>query len=71
MILFACVLSVLCLTTQQVGALKVDKKSLNFIDEYGRTRVYHGMNAVYKIAPWHPDVTGFDSDNSECSTVCN
>ena len=35
-----------------------------FVDEKGRTLIFHGMNAVYKIAPWLPNVEGFDVDNS-------
>jgi endoglycosylceramidase len=29
-----------------------------------RSRIFHGVNAVYKIAPWHPTVAGFDSENT-------
>ena len=31
-----------------------------FVDEIGRTMIYRGMNAVYKIAPWLPSSKGFD-----------
>lgn len=44
--------------------IKIDTVSGNFIDEFKRTRVFHGMNAVYKIAPWHPTLTGFDDSNT-------
>eukprot|EP00981_Chlorochromonas_danica_P009322 scaffold2613_cov159-Ochromonas_danica.AAC.9 len=27
-------------------------------------RIFHGVNAVYKIPPWFPTTTGFDSSNS-------
>lgn len=37
----------------------------NFLqDESGRTRLYHGVNAVEKIFPWHPTTTGFDASRS-------
>ena len=29
-----------------------------------RVRIFHGVNAVYKIAPWFPATSGFDSANS-------
>ena len=44
--------------------VKIDPSTHGFVDELGRTRIFHGMNAVYKSAPWHPDVEGFDPLNS-------
>ena len=41
--------------------ISIDVASRNFVDSLGRTRIFHGMNAVYKIAPWFPATTGFDS----------
>lgn len=31
---------------------------------FHRTRIFHGVNAVFKIAPWYPSTTGFDFENS-------
>eukprot|EP01031_Cornospumella_fuschlensis_P028006 gene28006-33819_t len=44
--------------------IKVNTAKREFIDNYGRTRVFHGVNAVYKMAPWHPTLEGFDPSNS-------
>ena len=44
--------------------LKVDTANSLFLDQYGRYRVYHGVNAVYKIFPFHPDLTNFNSNYS-------
>lgn len=33
-------------------------------DGLGRVRVFHGVNAVYKEHPWHPNFDGFDPFNS-------
>eukprot|EP01038_Epipyxis_sp_PR26KG_P014384 gene14384-19301_t len=44
--------------------IKVDSSSHSFVDSYGRLRIFHGVNAVYKMAPWHPTVAGFDSENT-------
>ena len=33
-----------------------------------RTLIFHGVNAVYKIAPWHPATTGYDSTSTLSST---
>ena len=44
--------------------ISIDPATHNFIDNAGRTRIFHGMNAVYKIAPWHPTTTGFDSTST-------
>jgi endoglycosylceramidase len=44
--------------------IKIDTNTHGFIDEIGRNRIFHGMNAVYKVAPWHPSLEGFDPLNS-------
>jgi endoglycosylceramidase len=31
-----------------------------FTDEYGRVRIFHGVNAVYKIPPWVPNTSDWD-----------
>lgn len=45
-------------------SVRVNPSTHGFVDELGRTRIFHGMNAVFKIAPWHPNVEGFDPMNS-------
>ena len=44
--------------------VKVNTTSRFLYDEYGRTRFYHGVNAIYKIFPFIPISTGFDKENS-------
>jgi endoglycosylceramidase len=34
------------------------------IDEYGRVRIFHGVNAVYKVAPYAPVFDHFDPQES-------
>jgi len=34
------------------------------IDQYGRARIFHGVNAVYKIPPYIPTPTGWDTVNT-------
>jgi endoglycosylceramidase len=46
------------------AAFKVDTSTNYIIDEYGRTRIFHGVNAVEKIFPWHPVVDHFDAERS-------
>lgn len=49
-------LALFLLITLGLGnALKVDPKSSLFIDQYNRTTIYHGVNAVYKTFPFYPD----------------
>jgi len=43
---------------------KVNPSTGHFVDEFGRSRFFHGVNAVYKIPPWHPKTEGFDHANS-------
>jgi endoglycosylceramidase len=48
----------------QLSRIQVDPNSQQFIDEYGRVRIFHGVNVVYKIPPYLPDLTNFDPQNS-------
>lgn len=48
----------------QLSPIKVDPESQHFVDEYGRVRIFHGVNVVYKIPPFIPDLNKFDPQNS-------
>ena len=42
-----------------VGAvIQVEPTRGLYVDEVGRVRLYHGLNAVYKLAPWIPSQNG-------------
>lgn len=44
------------------GFINVNNNKL--IDEYGRERIFHGVNVVYKGLPWHPRIDIFDPTDS-------
>ena len=44
--------------------IRVDPSTQHFIDEYGRVRIFHGVNVVYKVPPYLPNLTHFDPQNS-------
>ncbi|CAF1635656.1 unnamed protein product [Rotaria magnacalcarata] len=48
----------------ELPSIRVDPNTQNFIDEYGRVRIFHGVNVVYKVPPFLPDLTNFDPQNS-------
>jgi len=48
----------------QLSRIEVDSISQQFIDEYGRVRIFHGVNVVYKIPPYLSNLTNFDPQNS-------
>jgi endoglycosylceramidase len=48
----------------QLSRIQVDPNTQQFIDEYGRVRIFHGVNVVYKIPPYLPNLTYFDPQNS-------
>jgi endoglycosylceramidase len=54
---FIIVLSLICLAASK---LRIDKNSLNFIDDEGRVVVLHGGNVVYKLPPYTPISDKFD-----------
>ena len=43
---------------------RITLSSQNFIDTLGRTRVFHGTNAIVKGPPWYPDYKSFSNDIS-------
>ncbi|CAE7233585.1 unnamed protein product [Symbiodinium natans] len=49
--------------------ISVDPTSGHFVDSYGRVRLFHGINAVYKEAPWLPRVDNFSAEESLDSTT--
>ncbi|XP_062516798.1 endoglycoceramidase-like isoform X2 [Corticium candelabrum] len=38
----------------------VDTQTKQFLDESGRARIFHGVNVVYKKAPYYPPLANFD-----------
>lgn len=48
----------------QLPRIRVDPNSQHFVDEYGRVRIFHGVNVVYKLPPFLPNLTHFDPQNS-------
>ena len=46
----------------------VDPKTRSLRDKLGRHLILHGVNVVYKIAPYIPDMETFDSQNSLTDT---
>jgi endoglycosylceramidase len=48
----------------QLSHIQVDRNTQQFLDEYGRIRIFHGVNVVYKIPPYLPNLTHFDPQNS-------
>lgn len=62
--LFLSLLVILVSLLGCVLSIKVNPQTHHFVDDFGRTRIFHGMNAVYKIPPWYPSIDGFDANNS-------
>jgi len=46
--------------------LIVEPSQKYMADEFGRKRVFHGVNAVYKVAPFHPIYDHFHPNSSLC-----
>ena len=40
--------------------VSLDPWSRHFVDGYGRARVFHGVNVVYKRAPYIPNIDAYD-----------
>ncbi|CAF3794333.1 unnamed protein product [Adineta steineri] len=48
----------------ELSPIQIDPLTQHFIDEYGRVRIFHGVNVVYKLPPFLPNLTDFDPQNS-------
>ena len=44
--------------------ISVDPSTRFFVDEHGRTVLFHGVNVVYKTAPYIPSTGDFDHNDS-------
>jgi len=44
------------------------KHGFALVDNQGRTRLFHGVNAVYKVSPYLPDINGFTADTTLSQT---
>lgn len=60
--MYQIILLVLCLFMAQ--SIRVDPENSLFVDQYNRYTVYHGINTVYKIHPFHPDLVNFSTNYS-------
>eukprot|EP01006_Ploeotia_vitrea_P052081 TRINITY_DN67640_c7_g2_i2.p2 TRINITY_DN67640_c7_g2~~TRINITY_DN67640_c7_g2_i2.p2 ORF type:complete len:506 (-),score=27.93 TRINITY_DN67640_c7_g2_i2:2583-4100(-) len=47
-----------------LGFYKVNPTTNEIVDEHGRNRIFHGVNAVYKIPPYHPVTHQFTAETS-------
>jgi hypothetical protein len=54
----------ICIIIFIAQSIRVDSNNSLFVDQYNRYTVYHGVNAVYKIYPFHPNLNTFDSNYS-------
>eukprot|EP00931_Biecheleriopsis_adriatica_P046583 TRINITY_DN26773_c0_g2_i1.p1 TRINITY_DN26773_c0_g2~~TRINITY_DN26773_c0_g2_i1.p1 ORF type:complete len:534 (-),score=75.58 TRINITY_DN26773_c0_g2_i1:86-1687(-) len=60
---------VLCLLTAAVSVgdaldqIQIGKHG-RFIDSHGRTRIFHGVNVVYKQYPWYPSASSYNAYDS-------
>lgn len=53
----------LCSIVDSAINTKISTNGKWFIDEYGRVRLFHGINAVRKEPPWLPNATDIDLTN--------
>lgn len=61
---FKLLLFIIILACSCNAKIKVDPETLLLIDEFGRKRLYHGVNVVFKVFPFHPDTEIFSSQFS-------
>ena len=62
--LLLCVVATCGSVALPLSRIKVDPLTGMFVDEQSRVRIFHGVNAVEKIAPFYPQREGFDPVHS-------
>eukprot|EP01096_Ripella_sp_DP13-Kostka_P014216 TRINITY_DN634_c0_g1_i4.p1 TRINITY_DN634_c0_g1~~TRINITY_DN634_c0_g1_i4.p1 ORF type:complete len:536 (-),score=168.48 TRINITY_DN634_c0_g1_i4:53-1615(-) len=58
----------LVVTSVLANNIVVNPKTLDFVDSYGRTVLFHGVNVVYKVPPYYPNLEKFSPQLSLTST---
>lgn len=56
--------SALLAASALAGNVTVNPTDRTFVDELGRTVLFHGVNVVYKQDPYIPDAVNFDAELS-------
>ena len=51
-------------TLSESKGIRVDTNTRQLIDEFNRTKLYHGVNVVYKVAPFYPITDHFHTNDS-------
>ncbi|CAF1626826.1 unnamed protein product, partial [Didymodactylos carnosus] len=62
--LFITIIYTVNIVKASLPLIQVDPKTQQFVDEYGRVRIFHGVNVVYKVPPYIPQLTGFTPQDS-------
>ena len=57
-LILICLVSI---TLAGLANISINPEKMQFVDEHGRLRVFHGINAVYKLPPYMPSDGKFDS----------
>lgn len=47
-----------------LSKISINPETRQFVDESGRTILFHGVNAVYKVAPYIPVQDVFSTEES-------
>jgi endoglycosylceramidase len=58
------VFAAIVVTDLALGKISIDNSTRQFVDEFGRSVMFHGVNVVYKVAPYIPILNTFDAQNS-------
>jgi endoglycosylceramidase len=61
---FRALFFVLLISGIVVAKIRVDLATKHYVDDDNRVRIFHGVNAVYKTAPYHPSFGAFDPETS-------
>eukprot|EP00761_Pharyngomonas_kirbyi_P010417 gb/GECH01010437.1/.p1 GENE.gb/GECH01010437.1/~~gb/GECH01010437.1/.p1 ORF type:complete len:543 (+),score=93.68 gb/GECH01010437.1/:1-1629(+) len=61
---FTSLILLISFLTIATAYFSVDPDTQHIIDEYGRVRIFHGVNAIYKVPPYYPQLEGFDPSRS-------
>lgn len=62
--MFSCLAVAMMLSYCNGESFRIDPRTNNFVDAAGRVRIFHGVNIVHKLHPYHPILEGEMDVNS-------
>jgi len=62
--LFVALLALVAYSSSALSPVRIDASSRSFVDDNGRSLLFRGVNAVFKLPPFLPSTEGYDFEST-------